>query len=33
MSWHDTILVDDASEMLDHFNANFLNVLESHAPI
>ena len=26
-------LVDDASEMLDHFNTNFLNVLESHAPI
>ena len=33
VSWHATALVDDASEMLDHFNTNFLNVLESHAPI
>ena len=33
MSWHETALVDDVSEMLDHFNTNFLNVLESHAPI
>ena len=33
VSWHETALVDDVSEMLDHFNTNFLNVLESHASI
>ena len=33
VSWHETALVDDVSEMLDHFDTNFLNVLESHAPI
>ena len=33
VSWHETALVDYVSEMLDHFNINFLNVLESHAPI
>ena len=33
VSWHETALVDDVSKMLDHFNTNFLNVLESHAPI
>ena len=33
VSWHGTALVDDVSEMLDHFDTNFLNVLESHAPI
>ena len=33
VSWHETALVDDVSEMLDHFYTNFLNVLEIHAPI
>ena len=33
MSWHETALNDDASEMLDYFNITLLNVLESHAGI
>ena len=33
VSWHETALNDDASEMLDYFNITLLNVLESHAGI
>ena len=33
VSWDETTFVDNVREMLDHFNTNFLNVLESHAPI
>ena len=33
VSWDETAFVDNVREMLDHFNTNFLNVLESHAPI
>ena len=33
VSWDETAFVDNVREMLDHFNTNFLNVLDSHAPI
>ena len=31
--WHENFLIDDVNEKLDHFNYNFLSVLERHAPI
>ena len=31
--WDEIASVDDASEMLDHFNNKFINVLDMHAPV
>ncbi|CAB3995079.1 Hypothetical predicted protein [Paramuricea clavata] len=31
--WYDISIMDDANEMLDHFNERFLHVMETHAPV
>ena len=31
--WDEVASVDDASEMLDHFNNKFIDVLDAHAPV
>ena len=31
--WYDISIMDDANVMLDHFNEQFLHVMETHAPV
>ena len=31
--WLNNLLIDDVNEKLDHFNCNFLGILDRHAPI
>ena len=33
ISWDEVASVDDTSEMLDHFNNKFIDVLDMHAPV